>query len=313
MRWDDLGKGKNLMLTVLAVAWMLSPGFLQATAQVYEILRFEGQVFSMGALPFESYPGREAIKIPMESTACWRGYRGEWEIRDDRLYLVALTRCDDTQNIWRQILPKTSPPLAATWFNGIVRLPQGRMLAYVHMGFASVHERDLYLVIRDGVLVGRFDVRNDIDTLSYRDRQRVSIGHADAIDGVEFPPTEELLEADWHDSMTLRKTLSEDDPTSVTVRGHWFADHIFLHGNGAAPEWELPINIPESLVAPGQAVAVEADIVLEPQKGYRRFTIQAVRSLASGEWLDRRRRVKAVDWSADRKDEDSPRIGASLQ
>ena len=41
----------------------------------------------------------------------------------------------------------------AHWYSGTVRIPQGKQLEYVHMGYASKFERDLFLDIERGVVV----------------------------------------------------------------------------------------------------------------------------------------------------------------
>ena len=41
----------------------------------------------------------------------------------------------------------------AHWFSGEIRVPQGRLLEYVHAGYASKYQADLLLQIEKGVLV----------------------------------------------------------------------------------------------------------------------------------------------------------------
>jgi hypothetical protein len=44
-------------------------------------------------------------------------------------------------------------PLFADWFTGVLRTPKGKMLHYVHMGFASVYEHEVHIKIENGVVV----------------------------------------------------------------------------------------------------------------------------------------------------------------
>jgi len=66
-----------------------------------------------------------------------------WEIRDGRFWLVSLRgrfRFDSDE------------PVLADWFTGVLRIPRGDMLAYVHMGFGSVYEEELHIAIERGVV-----------------------------------------------------------------------------------------------------------------------------------------------------------------
>jgi hypothetical protein len=44
-------------------------------------------------------------------------------------------------------------PLLADWFSGVIRIPRGKMLHYVHMGFGSVYEQELHIKIEQGRVV----------------------------------------------------------------------------------------------------------------------------------------------------------------
>lgn len=82
----------------------------------------------------------------LTSTACWRGYQGTWEIRDNFFYLMSLQGC------WQL---KSSVPLVADWFSGVLRIRRGRLMTYVHMGFGSVYEEELHIRIDAGRVMRR--------------------------------------------------------------------------------------------------------------------------------------------------------------
>jgi hypothetical protein len=44
-------------------------------------------------------------------------------------------------------------PLFAEWVSGVLRIPRGELLQYVHMGFESVYERELHLRVEAGVVL----------------------------------------------------------------------------------------------------------------------------------------------------------------
>ena len=41
----------------------------------------------------------------------------------------------------------------AHWYSGTIRVPQGRQIEYVHMGFGSTYESDLFIDLERGVVV----------------------------------------------------------------------------------------------------------------------------------------------------------------
>ena len=88
-------------------------------------------------------------------TALWRGYVGSWEIVDDRLYLVGLTGTleDGAEASLATIFPEFPERVFAHWYSGTIRIPQGKQLEYVHMGYGSTFERDLFLDVERGVVV----------------------------------------------------------------------------------------------------------------------------------------------------------------
>ena len=127
------------------------------TAQIGEILKYEGERYSMCSEPLGDFFGT-AGRFPefaSTNTACWRGYVGEWEVIDARLYLVDLggDLDDGTKATIESVFPGYPDRVFAHWYSGIVRVPQGRLLEYAHMGYESTYERDLLLTFEKGTLI----------------------------------------------------------------------------------------------------------------------------------------------------------------
>lgn len=124
------------------------------TAQVHEKLIYEGKESSMAFCPPfpENDPRIKELKdneihersSEAFSTACWRGYIGTWEIKDGRFYLV---------DIMGRYKIAGESPIFAEWFSGVIRIPRGDILQYVHMGFGSVYEEELHVKIENGLVV----------------------------------------------------------------------------------------------------------------------------------------------------------------
>lgn len=134
------------------------------TAQIAEVLVFEGVTHHMLATPLDDFfklgghnPGFQA-----NNTALWRGYVGSWEIVDHRLYLTQLrgrlkSGLDASMG---SVFPGFEVRVFAHWFSGTIRLPMGKLLQYVHSGFASRYERDVFLEIESGVLAYKRECHN---------------------------------------------------------------------------------------------------------------------------------------------------------
>jgi hypothetical protein len=144
----------------------------QMTAQVHETLVLDGRRTGMAFCPPLPSASRqmqglsddekEAARVGLwqqlapaakdgsdsitSSTACWRRYRGTWEIIDDRLYLMHVAgRFERLGDL----------PLLADWFTGVLCVPDGKELLYVHMGYGSVYERELHIRVERGRVTGR--------------------------------------------------------------------------------------------------------------------------------------------------------------
>jgi hypothetical protein len=126
------------------------------TAQFSERLRYEGEDLSMCTNPLGDFFAMGGLNPGFESncTALWRGYVGSWEIVDGRLYLINIsgTLEGGGEASLASVFPEFPDRVFAHWYSGTIRIPQGKMLEYVHMGYGSTYERDLHLEIERGVI-----------------------------------------------------------------------------------------------------------------------------------------------------------------
>lgn len=102
-------------------------------------------------------------KIRSPNTALWRGYVGTWEIVNNRLYLIALSGefIDGSPVNLEAIFPGYPERVFAHWYSGLLRIPQGELLKYVHMGFGSIYKSDLFININKGHVVDVHQEFND--------------------------------------------------------------------------------------------------------------------------------------------------------
>ena len=137
------------------------------TAQAAEILLYEGEELSLCNEPLELYIEKMPMKVRFmaPNTALWRGYVGTWAIEADRLYLKSIDATIEGEKGFEEIgmgrvFPEYPNGLFAHWFTGELRCPQGALLKYVHGGFGSVYEKDLFFKLKKGVVVDRRVVIN---------------------------------------------------------------------------------------------------------------------------------------------------------
>ena len=131
------------------------------TAQAAERLEFEGRDCSMTFEPPlpKGHPRLREISFAIAaaqpkasqiifSTACWRRYIGRWALREGRLYLLGFVPGS-------LLVLDGEEPLLADWFSGVIRLPHGEVLHYVHMGYASIYATEVHIKFEKGVEVAR--------------------------------------------------------------------------------------------------------------------------------------------------------------
>ena len=134
------------------------------TAQFSERLYYEGNEHSMCSEPLYAYLSITDTrpKFRVDCTACWRGYLGTWLIENDQLYLVDISGYleDGSEANLQSVFPLAKERVFAEWFSGTLRIPQGKILNYVHGGYLSTYEQDLFLEIERGRLVNKVVVKN---------------------------------------------------------------------------------------------------------------------------------------------------------
>ena len=133
------------------------------TAQIQEILLYNGKTVGMASEPLDSYLNLVYDKPPFIAphTANWRGYLGKWLIEDDQLFIIGLQGLikGDVEINMNYLFPD-SEKVFAEWYTGTIRIPQGELLNYLHSGYESKYERDLYLDLIKGRVVNSRLVEN---------------------------------------------------------------------------------------------------------------------------------------------------------
>jgi len=150
------------------------------------------------SIPEDGRPNFRSIpRLMGERTSNWRGYVATWEISGGRLIVVniesheylgikladfirmrspcptsakqifAFLEASSHERYWRPFtLDRLFPgkfkdgKVEADWFSGELRVPKGKLLQYVHMGYGSSYEQELIITVDKGVVVRQVLVDN---------------------------------------------------------------------------------------------------------------------------------------------------------
>lgn len=154
-----------------------------ATGQVPDYLIFKGDTIAIFSNPLEQYfeqtGKRELIDfVGCGSTACWRGYKAIWELKNDSLYLRQITSCHKEcgLEIRNADLNKMfgTDNVFANWFSGKLFIPQGKKVQYIHMGYATIYERELHISFKSGLKTNEKTISNEkiADKIELENRKR---------------------------------------------------------------------------------------------------------------------------------------------
>jgi hypothetical protein len=153
--------------TLLLVLTLCAIGIIKAdtplTAQYPDKIKFNGKEYSLYSNPLEPYFKKFPEKRPQGgtmSTALWRGYIAHFEIIDEQLYVTDIeiqVPDEDSKasypykwiSAFKQVFPD-GKKFKIDWYTGILILPHGKMVEYVHMGYASTFSKYWLIEIESG-------------------------------------------------------------------------------------------------------------------------------------------------------------------
>lgn len=154
---------KNLVRIFLIVAltsFLATEAF--ATAQIPDILIYKGEEYALFSNPLEEYFEKHPDEKPQSdvtNTALWRGYIATFEIKDNQLFIkdIEIQYYDEISDeyLWRSVIEEVFPnqkEVKVDWFTGLLVIPQGKLVNYVHMGYASTYENYILFEIDKGNL-----------------------------------------------------------------------------------------------------------------------------------------------------------------
>jgi hypothetical protein len=125
------------------------------TIQAGDILSYNGEKTTIATEPLKPYlEKRSDVSFIFKSTALVRGYIGTWKIKKKKLYLVSLIGfIESNEKVDLEYLFPNKTEVFANWFSGDIRIPQGKLLEKINLGYESVFEKDLIFTFNEGILI----------------------------------------------------------------------------------------------------------------------------------------------------------------
>lgn len=141
------------------------------TAQVREKLIYNDREYYLATEPLYPYLIDNKITFVFSTTSCWRGYIGSWLIEDNKLYITGLeayvcnsrklnTILRPDRKVGLDYLFPGQSKVFADWYSGEIRIPYGKMMKYVHQGYASLYEEELFLKVEAGIITSCCKIDN---------------------------------------------------------------------------------------------------------------------------------------------------------
>ena len=163
MDTSNLLNMKRLLLTIILT--LFSGLNVFATAQFPDKINYNGKEYNLNSNPLEVYFEKNPNKRPkseVRSSALWRGYVATFEIIDNQLFLKDIeiqyrdTTSKGSNNYnWKSVLNEVfadQKNIQVDWYTGLLVLPQGKVVNYVHMGYGSTYQHYTILEFNKGVL-----------------------------------------------------------------------------------------------------------------------------------------------------------------
>jgi len=127
------------------------------SAQITNNIIIDGKEHQLAANPLGYYLDINNITIEGYCTSCWDGYLSDWDLIDNKLYLVDVFPCftdEEGEKIMTMdnLFPEQDK-VFAEWFTGELLIQKGELLNYVDMGYESTYEEHLFIEIEKGMAI----------------------------------------------------------------------------------------------------------------------------------------------------------------
>ena len=153
-----------------AASVVCAPPSAWATGQTPDAIEIDGKEFYLNTNPLEPYLAAHPDRRPKGETVSsglWRGYKAHWQIANGQLRLLKIEvlayRRSSNEYAMTDVTAKYFPqvPTIAEWYSGALIVPNGKIVNYVHMGYASTYESYVVIVVKSGTVAKRDDLSFD--------------------------------------------------------------------------------------------------------------------------------------------------------
>lgn len=200
-------------------------GAAMATAQQPDLIVLAGERHALLSNPFEQYlrqhPGldlqpRDGADVVCMHSANHRGYIATFLIQEGQLLLddIVTPACEGTEaKSLRRALFGTDKAVPADWFMGILIVPAGERIEYVHLGYGSLYERYRLHRVENGLVVETTTMQADAYR-RYRERQ---FRHHRATQAYREALASMLTDGDWTEEDAERFLFSADTAYATDI------------------------------------------------------------------------------------------------
>jgi hypothetical protein len=144
------------------------------TAQIGDRIFIDNKEYTLACEPLSSYLYDNKVEklFTAVNTACYRGYCATWKLFEGKIYLIDIESpsqkrnrkgndSDEPISAMHKLFPGQSE-VFADWVKGTLKIQSGELLEYIHMGYESIYETNIYLKFENGVLIEEKTVDNTL-------------------------------------------------------------------------------------------------------------------------------------------------------
>jgi hypothetical protein len=126
-----------------------------ATPQESDIIIYNGERYSLFVNPMEEYFYEHPDRYTFEPliTTNWRGYIATFKIIQNEFFVIRIDV--NGANVTKECLDGLDK-MKVNWYSGLLVIPYGELIEYVHLGYASIYEHYKLIEIRNGNFIKEY-------------------------------------------------------------------------------------------------------------------------------------------------------------
>ena len=151
---------RKVFLIIVILFLGIIPKKVNATAQYGDLLITGKDTSWITSNPLEIYFKNKGertlgdLELEGSCSALWRGYVATWKLESDSLFLVRVQTdyCGDNPKEIDLTTEFNTNHIYANWVNHTLVRTKGELLRYVHAGYASIYEEEIFYSFNNGIL-----------------------------------------------------------------------------------------------------------------------------------------------------------------